>query len=270
MITSLKWLTVGLLTATPLAADAQEDFRSADPDRPIRIEDANPIKFREWEFEVGSRGTLAEGPADGLHGMLELKAGLFRNSQVGIALETAVRQSTLGTGTDAGLEAAEIHFLLGVMRETTSLPALAVKFGASAPGIGSVRNEDAQAGITGILTRSLGRVRVHGNTGYTVASRVDGGDFWMLGLGSDYPIGLFSRAVLADIYAEIPVMGGARVWFDAGTRFQISNWSVLDLGLATRLDQWNDGVANVEVVIGVSRVFGIGGRAPDYVRPTIR
>ena len=76
--------------------------------------------------------------------------------------------------------------------------------------------------------------------------------------------------ILTDIYAEIPVMGGAGVWFDVGTRFQISNSSALDLGVATRLDQWNDGVANVEVVIGVSRAFAMRGRAPDYVRPTTR
>jgi hypothetical protein len=47
---------------------------------------------------------------------------------------------------------------------------------------------------------------------------------------------------------------------------------VIDVGLATRLDEWNDGTANIQLVVGVNWVFGIGGlvRVPEYPNPRIR
>ena len=67
------------------------------------------------------------------------------------------------------------------------------------------------------MTRSFGRVRLHGNGGYTAASQADGGDYWRVGLGSDYPLGLFSRALLADVYVEIPTsQARSRVWVEGG------------------------------------------------------
>lgn len=262
-------LSVSLvLAAQPHVGWAQEDFRAADLDRPIRVEDAYPIKFREWEFEIGSRGTLEEG-SRGLHGILEVKTGVFRNTQFGIEVESAVR--TLGSGADTGLESASAHLLYGIWRETVSLPAMAIRLEGATPGTGAIGHEDAQFGFKGIATRSFGRLRLHGNGGYTVASRADGGDFWRVGLGSDYPLGLFSRAVLADVYVEIPTsQARSRVWVEVGTRVQVSNWSVLDLGLSTRLDEWDAGNANVELVVGFSRVFGIQGNVGPYPNPTIR
>ncbi len=263
-------LSVNLaMTVLPLVAWAQEDFRAADLDRPIRIEDANPIKFREWEFEIGSRGLLEEG-ARGLRGIFEVKTGLIRNAQFGLEVESGVRVES-GAGTDAGLEAASAHLLYGVWRETVSLPALAIRVDVASPGAGAIGHEGAQFGIKGIVTRSFGRVRLHGNGGYTAASQADGGDYWRVGLGSDYPLGLFSRAVLADVYVEIPTsQARSRVWVEVGTRVQVSNWSVLDLGLSTRLDKWDAGDANVELVIGFSRAFGIQGNVDPYPNPSIR
>ena len=53
--------------------------------------------------------------------------------------------------------------------------------------------------------------------------------------------------------------GRARVWFELGTRWQLANRSVLDFGVATRLDEWEAGNANVQLVVGISRIFGIPG-----------
>ncbi len=53
-------------------------------------------------------------------------------------------------------------------------------------------------------------------------------------------------------------------------RIQISNVSVLDVGLATRLDEWEAGGANLELVIGFARVFGVGVSVDDYPNPSIR
>lgn len=254
----------------PAPAAAQEDFRAAELDRPIRVEDAHPIKFREWEFQSGLRGSLGEGDR-GLLGLLEFKTGLFRNGQVGIEIEGGVERPS-GDATGGGIEAASAHLLYGLARETDSHPAVAVRFDVSTPGAGPIGHDEWQFGLAGIATRSLGRLRVHGNGGYRIASGAHGGDYWRFGLGADYPIGLFSRAILADLYVEAPVSAGRkRVWAEIGTRLQVSNWSVLDLGLATRLDEWEEGNANVEIVVGVSRAFGIPGltRVPPYPNPTI-
>ena len=59
-------------------------------------------------------------------------------------------------------------------------------------------------------------------------------------------------------------------WVEVGTRVQVSNWSVLDLGLSTRLDKWEAGNANLEIVIGFSRAFGIQGNVDPYPNPSIR
>ncbi len=252
------------------AAQAQEDFRSADAGRPIRVEDARPLKFREWEVEIGSRGSFEEG-ARGLESVLELKVGVFRNAQFGLEIDGGLESPRGGGGTENGLEAASAHLLYGLRRETVSLPAVAVRLQGSTPGAGELGNQDAQLGVTAIATRSIGRFRVHGNGGYTLASADDGGDYWRVGLAGDYPVGLFSTAVLADVYAEIPAgAGSARTWVDAGVRRQITNRTVLDLGVSTRIDQWSDGNANVELVIGLSRILGLGGAAPPYPDPAIR
>lgn len=258
-------------TVGPPALTAQEDFRAADPDRPILVEDAVPIKFREWEVEIGSRGVLGEGEK-GLLGIFELKAGLFRNGQVGIEAEAGVEDEGPGTASRGGIESFGAHVFYHLRRDAGGGPALAVRADVSTPGAGGLGREDFGAGIKAIATRSFDRLRLHGNAGYAVASGADGDDYWLAGVGFDYPIGLFSRAVLGDVYMEIPVdEGPTRVWAELGVRLQTSNWSVLDVGLATRLDRWERGEANVELVVGLSRVFGIPGliRVPRYPDPAI-
>jgi hypothetical protein len=249
---------------------AQEDFRAADLDRPTKVEDATPVEFRAWEIEFGSRGELAEGTR-AFDGVLELKAGLFRNTQIGVELEAGLERVGSGGGSETGLEAASAHLFYGIRRETISGPALALRIDVSSPGAGALRHEDVQLGIKGITSRSIGRLRLHGNGGYMLASEPDGGDYWRAGLGGDYPWGLFSRALLADVYAEIPTSGArARVWAEAGLRIQVSNRSVLDLGVGTRIDEWEAGTPNVELIIGLARVFGLRPRVDPYPNPAIR
>ena len=265
-------LAIGLALAGPIPLAGQEDFRAADADRPILVEDAIPLKLREWELEVGSRGILGEGER-GLLAIIELKAGLFRNGQVGIEAEAGLEHPGEGGPSRGGLETLGAHLFYHLRRETGGLPALAVRADVGTPGVGALGREDWGARVKTIATRSFDRLRLHGNAGYGVASDGDGGDFWLAGLAFDYPIGLFSRAILGDVYVEIPAdEGRTRVWAELGTRMQVGNWSVVDLGLATRLDRWEAGEANVELVIGLSRVFGIPAlvEVPRYPNPAIR
>jgi hypothetical protein len=250
---------------SPLAA--QEDFRSADLGRPILVEDAYPLKLYEWEFELGMRGNLAE--EGGLEGMAELKTGLFLNGQAGLEIEAGVEDQA---GTVGGIEAVRGHVLYSFSRETLGLPAFAARVDLATPGAGGLRNEDWSIGLKGIVTRSFGRVRMHVNGGYVAASVDDDGDYWRLGLAFDYPIGLFSKAIMGDIYAELPVSAGrARVWAEVGMRWQVSNVSVVDFGIASRLDEWEAGNANLQLIVGLSRVFGLVGQVsvPSDLNPRI-
>ena len=267
--TVVAWVGLGL--GTPLAG--QEDFRAADLDRPILVEDAYPVKFREWEFEMGLRGGLAEG-ARGVELIAELKTGLFLNGQAGLELEAGAQDQGNGSeaGTVSGIETVRGHLLYNFNRETWSWPAFAVRVDLSTPGTGSLGRQDWGIGFKGIATRSLGRVRMHANGGYVAASADDAGDYWQLGLAFDYPIGLFSKAIVGDIYMELPVNAGrTRVWAEFGTRWQISNLSVLDFGIASRLDEWQAGNANVQLILGISRVFGLAAlvSVPRYPNPRI-
>lgn len=260
------------LVARPGAAGAQEDFRSLDLDRPLRVVDAYPKKFLEWELQLGARGEWAEARR-GLVGSLEVETGLFRNFELGVEVEPAF-ENVDGEGSASGLEGAGLHALYNFNQESWSWPALAVQGDVEAPlGGGPGREEWAYGGRL-IATRSFAsRLRLHANAGYLAAAVADGDDVWLGGLAFDRPIGLFSRLILGGVFAEIPVESGrARVWAELGTRLQLTNLSVLDLGLATRLDEWADGRASVELVAGFSRIFSVRPlvRAPPYPDPAIR
>lgn len=246
----------------PGEASAQEDFRAADPDRPIQVEDAYPVKLGEWEFETGARGAWSEA-GDEAEGSLELKAGLLLDTQIGLELEGLWNEDD-----GKGLAGAALHVLHNFNRETWSWPALSARLEVETPGAGDAGHDGWGAALTGIATRSFDRLRLHANAGYSAGDE----DFWRAGLAFDYPVGLFSRAILGDVYAELPEgRGDARVLAELGTRWQLTNWSVLDVGLGTRLDEWADGDANAALVIGLSRVFGVAAltSVPAYPDPRI-
>ncbi len=252
------------------AIHAQEDFRAADADRPIRVEDAYPVKLYEWEWELGSRGEFAEGGESIISEIFELKTGVARNWQLGLDVHGG--QERAAGVWQGGIEEFSGHVLYNLNQEGRRTPALAMRADVFSPGIGDGGREELGVRLRAILTRSVGRLRLHFNGAYDWASTVDGADFWSGGLAFDYPIGLFSKAVLGDMYSEIPVNGGdARVWAELGTRFQLTNSTVLDLGVTSRVDQWRDGVANLGLVVGLSRVFGIAGliKVPPYPNPRI-
>ena len=253
-------------------ATAQEDFRSLDAGRPLKVTDAYPKKYLEWEFQFGLQGGWTKGGPQSAEGLIELETGLFRNFEIGTGLEVATEDD--GTGATTGIGAVEIEALYNFNHEGWTWPAMAIQVDAQAPVGGDLSREDWAWGIDLILTRSFAsRLRLHANGGFVVASQVDGDDYWRGGVAFDIPLGFSSRLIMGDLYAEIPVdTGPTRAWAELGTRVQVTNLSVIDVGLSTRLDEWDRGDANIRLVVGFSRVFGIGGlvRVPDYPNPRIR
>lgn len=263
---------LGLAAVSPLAparAVAQDDFRAADRDRPIRVEDAFPVELGAWEVELGTRAGWREaGSGAALH--LELATGLALDTELGVGMEAALEDAP--EGTRGGVERFAGHALHAFNRETGGWPAFAARVELGTPGLGEVGKEEWELGLGGIATRSFERLRLHANGGYVAAADEDGGDHWTAGLGFDVPLGLFSRVLLGDLYLELPARAGrSRVWLELGMRWQVGNDDVLDFGLGTRLDEWEAGNANVELVLGISRVFGIPWlvRVPPYPSPKI-
>jgi hypothetical protein len=254
------------------AASAQEDFRSLDAGRPLKVTDAYPKKYLEWEFQFGFQGDWTQEDRRSLEGLFDLETGLFRNFEIGAGLDVAREND--GTQTTTGIGSIEIEALYNFNQEGWAWPAFSIAAGAVAPTGGDLSRDDWAWGADLILTRSFSnRLRIHGNGGYVVASEVDGDDYWRGGIAFDIPMGFSSRLIMGDLYTEIAVdTGPTRTWAELGTRVQVTNLTVIDMGLATRLDEWNRGVANVRLVVGFSRVFGIGGlvRVPEYPNPRIR
>lgn len=267
---------LSLVMATVLSAGAgrwalgQEDYRSADPDRPIKVEDAYPLKLYEWEWQLGTRAELAEGDVYGASLLLELKTGFARNWQMGVEAHGAWERIAGSLAT--GLEEITGHLLFNLNQESVGVPALSVRGDLFAHGVGELGRSDLGGRLKGIATTSMGRTRLHANLGYTWAGPTDGDDMWSGGVAFDHPLGLFSRAILGDLFVELPTAGGSRVWAELGGRLQLTNTHVLDVGVTTRLDEWADGRTNVGVVLGISRTFGIPGlvRVPDFPEVRIR
>ena len=86
-----------VLVAPPVSA--QDDFRHVDESRPLRVEDAYPIKFQEWEWEIGTGARAAEGGAYELTSVLELKTGVARNLQLGFEIHSATAREAGSTQT---------------------------------------------------------------------------------------------------------------------------------------------------------------------------
>jgi hypothetical protein len=253
-------------------AIAQEDFRSLDAGRPLKVTDAYPKKYLEWEFQFGLQGRWTEGGQRLFQGLLSLETGLFRNFEIGAGLQVATEPDAVSTTN--GIESLEFEALYNFRHEGWTWPAVAIQVGAEAPTGSDLSREDWAWGADLLLTRSFAnRFRIHVNGGYALVSEVDGDNYWRGGVAFDIPMGFSSRLIMGDLYAEIPAYTGpTRTWAELGTRVQVTNLTVIDLGLTTRLDEWSRGLANVRVVMGFSRVFGFGGlvRVPEYPNPRIR
>jgi hypothetical protein len=125
--------------------------------------------------------------------------------------------------------------------ETLSLPAFAIRAEADLPTGVNSRGVDTQ--LTGILTRSFGRLRVHLNAGYTfVASAQElerNGQYRVIAAVS-YPIGYphrFRETLIFDVYTRQSDLIGQRnnSGVEVGVRHQLSSRVVLDAGVGTEL-----------------------------------
>ena len=144
--------------------------------------------------------------------------------------------------------------------ETLAWPALAVRVEADLPTGVHSRGIDTQ--VTGILTRSLGRLRAHLNAGYTVLGQAQGMErngIYRVVAALSYPLGYpyrFRETLIVDVYTRQSDLVGQRnnTGVEVGIRHQLSSRVVLDGGVGTEFCGPSDRPA-VTGTIGMSVGF---------------
>ncbi|MFN0180261.1 MAG: hypothetical protein ACKVZ0_15785 [Gemmatimonadales bacterium] len=246
------WARFALATVAGLViavdeARSQVDFRNLDTERPTRVTDAYPVERYAFEVSFPYGLALGEGPARHVLGP-HLEYGIGRNVMVGIGADLRVG----GPRSERSHYGASVFWNL--RRETEALPAMSLAVDATFVGF-----EQAAVEATGLVTRSIGRSRLHGNAGLRF---VDTGDsttplapLWWAGVAWDHTVLRSSTLLVAELVVERPGSGLDTEWaVGAGLRRQVTPTLVAHGGLTQSLRG-----AGTELTFGLSHAFAIAG-----------
>ena len=213
------------------------DHDNLDPNRPIGMEDAYAIPKGEIGMEGGVRFNDRREGRPSVTFQPQIIYGAFDNTQIEIQGDLMSDPNTLIGAAKSG----DLHVgvLYNFNTETISLPAFAVRLAVELPTGVNSKSVDTQ--MTGILTRSFGRLRVHLNAGYTVLGAPQGQErpgAYRAVAAVSYPLGYptsFSDTLIASLYTRESDLRGQRnhTGFEIGLRHQLSSRLVLDGGLGT-------------------------------------
>jgi len=221
-------------TAAPLFA---LDHDNLDPNRPIGMEDAYAIPKGEIGLEGGVRFNDRREGRTSVTFQPQIIYGAFANTQIEIQGDLFTDPRSLVGANKSG----DLH--LGVLynfnTETLSLPAFAVRVEADLPTGVNSKGVDTQ--LTGILTRSFGRLRVHLNAGYSVIGSPQGQErpgAYRAVAAVSYPLGYptsFRDTLIASVYSRQSDLRGQQnhTGVEIGIRHQLTSRVVLDGGLGT-------------------------------------
>jgi hypothetical protein len=221
-------------TAAPLFA---LDHDNLDPNRPIGMEDAYAIPKGEIGLEGGVRFNDRREGRTSVTFQPQIIYGAFANTQIEIQGDLFTDPRSLVGANKSG----DLH--LGVLynfnTETLNLPAFAVRVEADLPTGVNSKGVDTQ--LTGILTRSFGRLRVHLNAGYTVIGSPQGQErpgAYRAVAAVSYPLGYptsFRDTLIASVYSRQSDLRGQQnhTGVEIGIRHQLTSRVVLDGGLGT-------------------------------------
>jgi hypothetical protein len=231
--TAVTVLMLGLLPLPSMALDHD----NLDPNRPIGMEDAYAIPKGEIGLESGVRFNDRREGRTRVTFQPQIIYGAFDNTQIEIQGDLLTEPNSIAGANKSG----DLH--LGVLynfnTETIDVPAFAVRIEADLPTGVNSKGLDTQ--LTGILTRSFGRLRVHLNAGYTILGSPRGqerpGTYRAVAAVS-YPLGYpasFRDTLIASIYTRESDLRGQRnnSGVEIGLRHQLSSRIVLDGGIGT-------------------------------------
>jgi hypothetical protein len=153
-----------------------------------------------------------------------------------------------------------IGVLYNFNTETMLWPALAARVETDLPT--GVNSTGVDTQVTGILTRSFGRLRAHLNAGYTILGSPQGQErpgAYRLVAAVSYPLGYptsFLDTLIASVYTRQSDLRGQRnhTGVEVGIRHQLTSRIVLDAGLGTEFIGPVDRAA-LQGTVGVSVGF---------------
>lgn len=232
-VRALVFLLLGLLPVPLLALDHD----NLDPNRPVGMEDAYAIPKGEIGMEGGVRFNDRREGRTRVTFQPQIIYGAFENAQIEIQGDLFTEPNTLVGASKSG----DLHLglLYNFNTETLNLPAMAVRVEADLPTGVNSKGVDTQ--VTGILTRSFGRLRAHVNAGYTVLGLPQGQErpgAYRAVAAISYPLGYptsFRDTLIASLYTRQSDLRGQRnhTGVEVGIRHQLTSRLVLDAGLGT-------------------------------------
>jgi hypothetical protein len=233
VVASLMTICLTLAHLSALALDHD----NLDPNRPIGMEDAYAIPKGEIGVEGGVRFNDRREGRTRVTFQPQIIYGAFANTQIEIQGDLFTEPHSLVGAAKSG----DLHVgvLYNFNTETIPIPALALRVEVDFPtGINS-KGVDTQ--ITGIMTRSLGRLRTHLNIGYTVLGSPQGRErpgAYRAVAAISYPLGYptsFRDTLIASIYSRESDLRGQRnhTGVEIGLRHQLTSRVVLDGGIGT-------------------------------------
>lgn len=229
-------LTVFLIGLWP-GAGAALDHDNLDPNRPIGMEDAYPIPKGEIGMEGGVRFNDRREGRTRVTFQPQIIYGAFLNTQIEIQSDLMTEPDTIVGANKSG----DLHLgaLYNFNTETITLPAFAVRVETDLPTGVNSKGVDTQ--LTGILTRSFGRLRAHLNIGYLVLGAPQGQErpgAYRAVAAVSYPLGYptsFRDTLIASVYTRQSDQRDQRnnTGVEIGLRHQLTSRIVLDGGLGT-------------------------------------
>ena len=215
------------------------DHDNLDPNRPIGMEDAYAIPKGEIGMEGGVRFNDRREGRTRVTFQPQIIYGAFDNVQIEIQGDLMTEPNTLVGATKSG----DLHLglLYNFNTETITLPAMAVRVETDLPTGVNSKGVDTQ--MTGILTRSFGRLRAHLNAGYTILGSPQGQErpgAYRAVVAVSYPLGYpdsFRDTLIVSLYTRQSDQRGQRnnTGCEIGLRHQLTSRVVLDAGLGTEL-----------------------------------
>jgi hypothetical protein len=236
VLRAIRPFVVLLLGLWPLPSFAL-DHDNLDPNRPIGMEDAYAIPKGEIGMESGVRFNDRREGRTRVTFQPQIIYGAFDNAQIEIQGDLVTEPNTLVGATKSG----DLHLglLYNFNTETITLPAFAVRVETDLPTGVNSKGVDTQ--MTGILTRSFGRLRAHLNAGYTILGSPQGQErpgVYRAVAAVSYPLGYpdsFRDTLIVSLYTRQSDQRGQRnnTGCEIGLRHQLTSRVVLDAGLGT-------------------------------------
>jgi hypothetical protein len=245
-----------LLAARPAAAQFLSDL---EPERPLEMEDARPVAYREFS---GSVDATYSGRQDRFHDYgpgFSLLYGPLRGLETGAAVRWVTRpERNANRGVSSG--DLNLHALYSVVEESSGWPAVAARVAVQFPTGLDSKGTDLTLGA--LATRSFDAFRLHANVLYTrlgAVNSVERRDRYEGVVGMDFvasPREMTDTIWMADLAARSnPVLGAETiVLVEAGARHRIGPQTLVFLGTGTELTGRRDRT-RLQVRLGLTHVY---------------